>query len=292
MKTFPVLALLAATLILFTTNSYSGDADKSKYSSLAELTGRRALSAKITGLGGHLGECVEISLANLSPDTSFVRLEPGRLLTSSDTLAQDILITREGLLALAPGEKRNIRVYGFCAEASMASPDSAGTFALGSMADSTIVVLAEFLDEKGNGYPEGAIQHAVWCLTDCHDVMGIYGDDTEDLAELRGLVASLQKIKYPGYSSAFPMEEVQPVQDYSVTISGEVEIFIPGDCLVDIYICDREGKIWETFEEKVPYKSGTFRYSFQISAINWPRGSYILQVRADGKVLYKKEFEI
>ena len=294
MKFFTVSTSLVVALILFFLHlqAFSGDTDKSKHYSLEELVRKKQLEVNIQGMGGHQGDCILMSLSNLSPDTSFLLLEPGRILASADTLAQDILITREEMLALAPGERRSITAFGFCCEASKASPDSAGMFSLGAMADSTIVVLAEFLDEKGNEYPEDAIQHAVWCLTDGYDVSGISGDDIAGLGELRDLVAGLQQIKYPGYGTGLMMEAGEYIPEERVTISGEVEIYIPGECLVDIYICDREGKQWESFEEQVKYDPGVFQYSFRITAINWPKGSYFLRVIGDGKLLYQKEFEI
>jgi hypothetical protein len=294
MKILTVFQSLIVALILLFSNlsAFCGDLDKQKYSSLEELTRKRALDAKILGLGGHQGECVSITLSNLTNDTSYLRLEPGRILTSADTMAQDILITREELLALAPGERRSILAFGFCSEASMATPDSAGLFSLGAIADSTIVVLAEFLDSKGNSYPEDAIQQAVWCLTDGYDVSGIYSEDFAATAELMDLVAGLQQIKYPGYGTGTLMDETQPVQEVRTVISGEVEIYIPSHCLVDIYICDRDGKLWESFEKKVAYNPGIFQYSFKITAVNWPPGRYFLRVIGDGKLLYQKEFEI
>jgi hypothetical protein len=294
MKFFTVSTSLVVAPILFFLHlqAFSGDTDKSRHFSLEDLVRKKLLEVNISGMGGHQGDCILMSLANLSPDTSFVRLEPGRILASADTLAQDILITREEMLALAPGERRSIIAFGFCCEASKASPDSAGMFSLGDMADSTIVVLAEFLDKKGNTYPEDAIQQAVWCLTDGYDVSGISGDDIAGIGELRDLVSGLQQIKYPGYGTGNLVDEEQPAPEYRITISGEVEIYISNECLVDIYICDREGKQWETFEEKVAYRPGIFHYSFQVTVINWPKGKYFLRVVSDDKLLYQKEFEI
>jgi len=281
-----MLLTLAMFSVMF---DLSARADKKDhmYSSLDFLSQSRSLGLQITAEGGHQGECVVLWLSNRSPDSAFIRIEPGRLLTSADTLAQDILITREELLALAPGERRSLRLFGFCAEASMASPDSASTFLAGPMADSTVVVLAEFLNSKGNAFPEETMQSAVWCLTDAHDTSGIEGEGTD---ELRTLVAGLQKIKYPGYG--MQMQQEPYIQELRTTISGEVQIYFPDDCLVDIFICDRDGKVWESFEQQERYEAGAFEYSFRFTAVNWPEGTYFLRVMTDGKLLYQKEFDI
>jgi hypothetical protein len=294
MKSFNVANALSFAFIVlfFQLQAFSGTTDKSKHSSIEELVSKKQLKVNICGMGGYQGDCIKMSFYNLTPDTTFLLLEPGRILTSSDTLAQDILITREELLTLAPREKRSIMAFGFCSEASKAAPDSAGLFILGAMADSTLVVLAEFLDSKGNNYPEDAMQHAVWCLTDGYDLAGIYNADFAGTAELLELVAGLKGIENPWDENNNVIDQEQPEPESRINISGDVEIYIPEACLVDIYICDQDGKQWEILEEKVPYKPGIFQYTFRITAVNWPGGKYFLRVMSDDKLLYQKGFEL
>jgi hypothetical protein len=290
MKSINVANALSFAFIVLLSQlpAFPGDMDKSKHSSLEEMVREKQLGINICGMGGYQGDCIMMSFYNLAPDTSFLRLEPGRILASADTLAQDILITREELITLAPGERRSIMAFGFCSEANKAAPDSAGLFNLGEMADSSLVVLAEFLNDKGNNYPEDAIQHAVWCMTDDYELSEIYNADFAGTAELLELVAGLKGIQYTWDEN----RNVIQAPESRIAISGEVEIFIPNACLVDIYICDQDGKKWEILEEKVPYKPGIFQYTFRIMAINWPGGTYFLRVMSDDKLLYQKEFDM
>jgi hypothetical protein len=290
MKSFNVANALSFAFIVLLSQlpAFSGDMDKSKHSSLEELVRKKQLGINICGLGGYQGDCIMMSFNNLSPDTAFLRLEPGRILASADTLNQDIMITREELLTLGPGERRSIRAFGFCSEACKAAPDTAGLFNLGEMADSLLVVLAEFLNDKGNNYPEDAIQHAVWCLTDGYDLSEIYNADFAGTAELLDLVAGLKGIQYTWEENRNEMQ----APESRIAISGEVEIFIPDECVVDIYICDHYGKKWEILKEKVPYKPGIIQFTFRIMAVNWPGGTYFLRAESDNKLLYQKEFDI
>lgn len=244
------------------------------------------------GLGGHEGECISMYLSNTTSDTFYIRIEPGRTLSALDTNVQDILITREELLTLAPGEGRNLSVFGFCSQASNASPDSAEMFSIGSMADSSIVALAEFLDERDNDFPTDAIQKAVWCMTDDHSIMNIYSDDLASIADLRNFVAELKGINAEAIKVEDVPDDGRMFSAYARTISGEVELLIPTDCIVDIYICDSNGNQVDEFEKHVPYKAGTYRYSFKLTTTNWPPGEYFLTIRGDGKLLFEKSFDI
>jgi hypothetical protein len=284
--------IITSLLILIFTAAYTDGSDKLRYSSVEDLIDKGLLDASIRGMGGHEGECIVMLLANPTEDTSYVRIEPGRTLGSNDTTVQDILITREEVLALAPGEKRELAIYGFCGQASNASPDSAESFNIGKMADSLVVVLAEFLDERNNEFPEDAIQKAVWCLTDDHDIGEIYSEDLASIADLRNFVARLKgtdtftlKVEdTPGRSNRFAY--------YTKTISGEIDLFVPTDCIVDIYLRDSKGNSYDSFKKKTPYKAGTYKYSYKFTVTNWPAGTYFLCVRVDGVLTHEKEFEL
>jgi hypothetical protein len=293
MKLFRRSSVLISSLsLLLTLSALSEDLDKLKCTSLNQLIGRGLLNINVYGTGGNEGECIFMCLKNPSSDTAFIWIEPGRVLSSLDSSVQDILITREELLVLVPGENRDIDIYGFCCQALKASPDSAEMFRVGEMADSSVVALAEFLNERDNDFPEDAIQKAIWCLTDDYSVSDIYGEDLASIADLRNLVASLKGLDEQWYNTENVPGEGDAFSYYSKTISGEVEIFIPTDCILNIYICDEEGTKWDEFERNVPYKAGTYQYSFKLTTTNWPSGKYFICIMADGELLFKKEFEL
>lgn len=269
-----------------------GEVDKTRCAPIQALIGKGILEVTIYGLGGHEGECIGMSLKNPSTDTAFIRIEPGRVLSSLDTATQDILITREELFALAPGEQRLIDLYGFCCEALNASPDSAQVYRVGEMADSAVVALAVFLDEHNNQFPENAIQHAIWCLTDDYSIDGIYTEDLASVSDLVNMVASLKDVDEEWHFIENVPEDGARFSHHTRTISGEIELFIPEDCIVNIYICDEQGQKWDEFEKNVAYKAGMYQYSFKLTVTNWPRGKYFIYVKAGSEFLYKKEFEI
>jgi len=294
MKLFRRSSVLISSILLFSLplSALSEDLDKLKCSSLHQLIGRGLLNINVYGTGGNEGECILMCLKNPSSDTAFIWIEPGRVLSSLDSSVQDILITREELLVLAPGENRDIDIYGFCCQASKSSPDSAEMFWVGEMADSSVVVLAEFLNERDNDFPEDAIQHAIWCLTDDYSMDGIYGEDLASVADLVNMVASLKGVDEEWHFIENVPEDGAMFSHYRNTVSGEIELSIPEDCIVNICICDQQGQKWDEFEKNVAYKAGTYQYSFRLTVTNWPRGKYFICIMADGELLFKKEFEL
>jgi len=294
MHLFRVFFLWIIVLLLWSAScaALPRDIDKHKYSSINELIRNGRIQASIMGSGSHEGECMAMFLENSEPDTVFIRIEPGRVLTSIDTAIQDILITREELFALAPGGKTTVGIFGFCCQASYAPPDSAELFQVGNMADSAVVALAEFLNERENNFPEDAIQHAIWCLTDDYSVNEITGEDLASIADLRNMVIGLKGMDEALFNVGNVPGNGAQFSQYIKSITGEFEIYIPSDCIVDIFICDEKGKHWDEFEEDVPYKAGTYQYSFKLTTSNWPGGQYFFCFMANDSLLYKKAFDL
>ena len=293
MKIFRVyrIAWVTVFLSIFDLVSVAGDLEKSIFSPLDVLLKEKKLSAIIQGIGGHEGECIIISLHSTSEDTAFLWLEPGRLLQSLDTAVQDILITREEMLVLAPGDKIELKVFGFCSQALNSSPDSLEQFIPGRMADSTLTFLAEFLNDRNNNFPQGAIQNAVWCLTDNYSIGDIYGDDLASINELRGCVAGLKGLDPKDYMLS--EEDISdPVSSNSVDVSGEIGMYFSSDCLADFIVVDSEGKEYENLEKQKSCKSGYYNFTFRFTAVDWPPGKYYLIIRSERKILYKKEFAL
>lgn len=287
---FNSLVILLLTLSFFHLNA--SNEDNSKYLSIEELAKNGLLRITISGSGGHTAECIQMEISNPTGNHQYARIEPGRILGSIDTNTQDIIITREEILALAPGEMQTLSIYGFCSQSQHGSPDAGEYFNVGKMGDTALVSLAEFLNEKGNSYPVDAMQQAVWCLTNDHALSDIFDEDLASIADLRNFVADLKGIKTPWYSVEKEAEEGEMVPYYTKSISGQVEVFIPTYGLVDVYICDSEGKVFDVFEENERYDPGAFEYSFRLTVVNWPRGTYYFCIRMDGNVIRRLEFEI
>jgi hypothetical protein len=290
-RVFPKL-FFSIALLSFCTGAFAGELDRSKCTPLNVLIEKGKLRASIQGVGGHEGECISISLFSTSDDTSYLWLEPGRILQSVDTSVQDILITREEMLVLAPGEQRELTIFGFCSQASLASPDSSEQFLPGQMADSTVVLLARFLNERDNNFPVDAIQGAVWCLTDNHDIRDISGEDMASIHDLINYVADLKGLDFD-YTLAYDQAgNDEPYSQSSVTITGDVQVYFPSDCQANISIVNSEGVEYESFEKLKSYKSGIYNFTFRFTSSNWTPGNYYFIVECEGTVIYRKEFSL
>lgn len=228
MKTPKPVYLRLLTLTLFsilTVNLSFANPGRSQRTPIGALFKQGLIAVSISGLGGYQEECVAFTLKNTSGQFVNGFIEPGRRLKSHNGGEQDIFIVKETAFVLAPGETKTINGIGFCCQSSNASPSERSGFDLGKMENENWLALSEMVNS--GDYPSSAIQHAVWVLSDGHDIRSIpaYGD--ANTAQLRQGVADILGIEIPWYSILY-------AEDTSAIFSGipsrffaEIEFTVP-----------------------------------------------------------------
>jgi len=274
-------------------SSFSTNENKIEYIPVAEAFKKGLVEVELLSKGGHEGDCMSMKVSNRINDSLFLAIEPGRILNSFDSAMQDILIIHDENFLLTSGEKIDLSIYGFCCESDNGSPWDSATFSLGAMGDSNLVAIAEFLNE--NDYPPDIAQEAVWAISDDHSIASVYAEDVANIDKLKKFLSDLKGVEIPWYSAEYEKSGENDLRVFTErveSIAGEVEIWIPHHCIVDIRVEDELGRVMEVFEEMVAYGPGKYFYEFKFPVFDWPKGKYYLTIRTDGNALYRKEFEL
>jgi len=191
-------SLLTAVLIvgLFATQENTLYAHE-RFTSVQELSEKNIVDTRFMGLGNYSGHCVDLTVQNLTGDTAFVWVEPGRRLDNPDSGAQDILVVHEIRMVLLPHTKQTAPIFGFCCQASNKAPALNTEFKVGKMAEGNLPWIATFLSKKP--YDPGTIQQAVWVFSDNHSTASIIGCKDPKIMDLRKAVAAKLNIVLPWY---------------------------------------------------------------------------------------------
>jgi len=287
---FITSALMIHFLLSISLVSLAKKDEKKDFTSVADALNNGLIEVDIINNGEHMGDCMSMNVRNLVNDSLFLMIEPGRRLTAVDTAQQDILIIHDENFLLASGEKKNLSIYGFCCQSNYTSPYDSSLFSMGPMADSSLVAIAGFLND--HDYPLDIAQDAVWAISDDHPISSLYGDDVAGLDELKNFLSDLKGEEIPWYSAEYEEREDVLFTNRVESISGEVEIWVPHNCFVDIQVEDEVGRVMEVFEKMEAYHPGRYFYEFKFPVWDWPQGKYWLVIRTDGNVLYRKMFEL
>jgi hypothetical protein len=169
--------LFCVYMLLISVNANSTNTNK--YVSIEKHILNNSLIVNIQGIGGHSAHCIQVNANNLTSDTLYVYVEPGRRLVSKDTTIQDIFIVKENKIIILPYDKSTFLVYGFCCQSSNSSPYSASVYTIGHMAPPDWITLAKIINE--NTFPTYAIQSAVWVISNNHPISSISSNDMESI---------------------------------------------------------------------------------------------------------------
>lgn len=257
-----------------------------KFISIEKLAGDHRLKVDIEGLGGHQQECVEFDLKNLTADTLFVQIEPGRRLHSEDTTAQDILIVKRKNVTLVPYASVRVNGYGFCCKSHHHSPSAKSKFTVGSMAPATWQRLAQVID--ANSFPAPAIQAAVWSLSNDHPLSAIDAKDPASVDLLKRTVASIKGIEVPWYTLRFEEDASSLFSGRHSLLTGELSYSINGNTMVSIVVKNQSGQLVKTLVKGDPQSSGEHIFDLKLVVANWPKGDYTICIYEDYSNLKKK----
>ena len=252
----------------------------------------KLVKATAVGLGGYQGFCVNVNLKNLSNDSLIVILEAGRRLNSIDEKTQDILITRQEIIALKKAENKSVKVKGYCCQASNYAPFIGAQYDINKLADSNLVILARYLNQ--NNFESQAEQYAVWALSDKKPTAQITSVNDSLITPLKKLVCALKGEILPWYSiiSGTYVYRNGVMVTTPLYLRGNLEYAIDADSYTTMHILNANGIEVGKIDSKWLLAGKNQNYVLNIPIKNLNKGKYTIELKTAQKQLAIKEFEI
>lgn len=265
--------------------------DKKTFLSIDQVATNPAVVVKFNSKGGHQGYCMEIAIENNGFDTCFAWVEAGRRLVSEDDKQQDIFLVKNQYVMVAPRAKGKFNLFGFCCQSHDASPKAGTVFKMGYIESKDWQNLANIVN--ANDFDMGAIQHAVWAISNNHPVSSIDKGKEDKNMLLLQTVAGIKHIELPWYSIGYKTTTDRLFSNVPTQIFSEINYTLPYNGEVSIVVRDRFGIIQTTLLEDIPKNEGKNKFYFDLDISGWKDGSYTVEVVLDdNKIIEKKKFEI
>jgi len=286
-----LLVALICTLYLFTNAFKENQVTSAKeYVSIEKLLNEHKISLDIKGTGGHQENCIAFDIKNLTNDTIFILIEQGRRFVSGDSDLQDILLVKKHEFASPPQGKTYKIGYGFCCESSMRSPSAGSVFKIGFMAPKEWIKVLDLINTYD--FEAGAIQSAIWVLSDNHDISSVYSKNAEHMNRLRALLAKVKGIEIPWYSVSYKQDTAMVFTNQHLKVWGEIDYQIKHNSMVSINVRSLDGMVMEILIEDMPVNPGFYTYKMDIPVYDWPKGEYEINIIDNSNLLIKKKFKL
>ena len=274
MRSLKALITLSVISISATVFSF----DPGRFTSIEKLMNAGIITADLESPGGDSSLNIIITMTNNSPDSAHVWVEAGRRLESVDPGEQDILVVGNEQVGLAPGETTEVQVDGFCCQSKNAGPKKKSMFRIGAMAAAAWVFLANIIDR--NHFPKKSVQHAVWCLSNDHDIRTIPVFRGKPTIKLRQAVADIKEVPLPWYSFGYKDDPEQLFSGEKESIVAEVLFEAPRRAMMTGQIKNSAGQI--VYQSPSYHASrGENIYFLEADIRGWPDGSYDFYLMED-----------
>jgi hypothetical protein len=275
---------LIITLVYLISNSNAHL--KSPIISIEDALKEQKITLEIKSKGIYKGYSININTKNISNQAIILHLEYGRRLLCSDTSMQDLLIVKEQLITLMPKEVKNLEAFAFCCESNNRPPQKEIIYSVGKMAPKEWIKLAEVINK--NNFPIDAIQHAIWVLSDNHNIASVNDEDMENIQLLRETLAEIKGIELPWYNIYYLKDTTLLFSDKHYLLKGNIEYYKKNNGITTIQVRHKSGLLMNTLVSN-SQGPGKYIYPVNMNIKSWPKGEYEILIFEDNSQLINKK---
>jgi hypothetical protein len=237
-------------------------------------------------------KALQLQITNTSKDALQITVDPALVFRPSDTGYQDLVLPGQEMLALAPNGASSLTVQTFCGKAHASAPGRDLKYSFIKQGDSSMIKVLTFI-RKNNLYTSLG-QHAVWVLTDHHDLESIFDPENPKVSsDLLALLVKLTGRRVPDYFKLYKLDTVagQPVfQKRILKIVTNLEWQLPDATPVTLGIFNATGDLVQGVLDEPAMGRGKYRMMVQFEAENAPPGKYYVRLKERDQL--KKEVTV
>ena len=254
---------------------------------LPEAIAQGLVQLQSSGEGGHSGKSLKLVIQNNQKKKLRLHIPAGLIFHSQDTSEQDLIVINSRAVEFEKAQKRTIRLYGMCTQASNSSPGTGSAFQMGSMASGNLGKLVSFIDEKR--ITEQSAQYAIWAITDTHSLANI------DHPELLIFTAKLLGKIPPEYTLVHAPSRSRPGAPAFVprpsVVKGTFRYQTDKDIKASFGLYNDEGALLHSFFDDQAQRKGHHQFKFHFEINNLPSGKYFARLMNGVEVVRELEVE-
>jgi hypothetical protein len=246
---------------------------------LLEAKNQKKVSVAAKGRGGYIGECINLSLKNLTSVKQDIEISPGLIFTSQDSTAQDLMVVEQYRLALLPGATQILNVYTMCIKQHNLAPAEGNLFALNGEARGHLFSLSELIASKN--YHNSTAQSAVWTLTDKAEMTDIYASDTTMAGQLATFIANATGMPRP--------KIITPKEHYIYSIRMNITYHFSKSTKATLACFDGNGNLIKEYYKNRTIPIGMYIATFGINKVADKGTKFIYRLSDDkGNILKER----
>jgi hypothetical protein len=237
----------------------------------------------------YTGECIQISVENLTDKDIKVFLEAGQFMNPTDTATQRMIITREQMIAVQKKQTKISKAFAMCSQLMNHAPKTDTKFNLGKKAEGKLLELAQLISK--NNFQSNAAQSAIWAMTDNDNIYNIYSDNKEETKILRSFVKEAKGLTNVDVEGNAPFKLDEEAEGTYVKyakgkLDGSFEFELKKDTPLNLTLYNEEGTAIRKTLQNYTFKAGQNTLTYEFTYNNIPVGNYRLKLYDDKGTIF------
>lgn len=230
---------------------------------------------------GNTGACIAVNITNQSSEIVNLEIETGRVLESSDTTYQDMIVTKRYFVRLQPKQKTSQSIYALCSKPDRSTPNANINFAHGKMATGPLLAMAKFVETKQLQNGEG--QTLIWSIVRGNDVFYECDYTPQMYTSLKNFFAAERSIKFENCNSVNKPAASSTVRTVR-RFKGSFSFSIPQPSDIELSLYDDEGNKVKVLENKKQMEADWYEYDYEFTNTGLTKDkTYELKLLINGK---------
>lgn len=244
--------------------------------------------------GQYNGKTTKLLITNNTKSVLQITVDLGTILKPEEPRYQPMLLAGEEMLAVLPHAQGELMVQTFCGNAPKGCPRKDLAYSFDRVAGDTLVKVLRFI--KTNSLFDFLGQHAVWAITNGHELNGIYDPSRDAVSKkLIELVSVATGKPKPEYYALIPNEQNpnSPAYDPKVLrIYAEFEVRLDAPKTLTLGVFDSTGAMAQPVFENQEFGPRGHRFNVEFEAENVPVGKYYIRLKEGEVVLQEKMVKV
>ncbi len=268
------------TLVIFATFTSNGQSF-----SLSDEGIDRHLNITIKGnpQGTHYIRPLVISVNNPQDYRVDLKIENGLMIYPDDENYQPIVVTREEMLTILPGQTIDKEIHGMCTNSRLRAPKQFLTYSPKAVADSNLLYLTRWIEKDSLHTPEA--QYSVWALTSERKLAEIVGFDTTAIRNLVHYLADVTDQELPPEPDENDyLRNYYTTTHFKRTMGGEFTGQYYETRSISIAMFDKDDIVVRELYANPELPPGKHKLSFEFDATVYDDDFYFVRVIDNGDV--------
>jgi hypothetical protein len=276
MKIFALLITL-----IFSVSNTSSPTINSTYDFLDALE-KNLINSEVIGNedSPHYMQPVIITLSNTTNTSIKVTIPNGQTFTSDSV--QDLIITREELITLAPKESKTLPLYAMCTQQYESGTNALETYEPGSIATGHLADLAQEIEIRKDFNTLG--QYSIWAITDSSDLNTISGFDEEEALYLKTFAANLLNVPVPEYDEDDYLTNYNDNGLITTSATGKFKFYFSSESAVTIAMFDENDIVVRELYNNPITPKGNHDLEFKFDIEVYRDKIYYVRLIKDGEI--------